>query len=284
MVIYGVCIVSKSGGLIFDYDHTVPKIETERTFSYPLGLKFVYENSRLLVSFGKRDDVKGMRYDIAVFRVTGAPNHGIRCSFTFRSILVCWKPFLFPAGHVLLAINGVPVSGRKLEDGKDALDVLDEAASYPLTLKFGRPKMTVNEKINLASMFYSIFALAPQLSPVPGSSGIKTLEADTFRLQCFQTITGIKFMAITDPTHAGLEPLLKKIYELYSDFALKNPFYSLDMPIRCELFDIHLQALLKQADRNCVNGIWPDNIICFKVNSNFLFILYTCFIHIIAFC
>ena len=25
---------------------------------------------------------------------------------------------------------------------------------------------------------------------------------------------------------------LRKIYELYSDFALKNPFYSLEMPIR----------------------------------------------------
>ena len=26
--------------------------------------------------------------------------------------------------------------------------------------------------------------------------------------------------------------LLKKLYEIYCDFALKNPFYSLDMPIR----------------------------------------------------
>ena len=25
---------------------------------------------------------------------------------------------------------------------------------------------------------------------------------------------------------------LKKCYEIYSDFALKNPFYSLEMPIR----------------------------------------------------
>ena len=25
---------------------------------------------------------------------------------------------------------------------------------------------------------------------------------------------------------------LRKVYELYADFALKNPFYSLEMPIR----------------------------------------------------
>lgn len=62
-------------------------------------------------------------------------------------------------------------------------------------------------------------------------------------------------MIITDPTHVGLEQLLKKIYELYADFALKNPFYSLEMPIRCELFDTNLQALLEQADKNGISSI-----------------------------
>ncbi|XP_027849632.1 trafficking protein particle complex subunit 4 [Aphis gossypii] len=217
MGIYGVYIVSKSGGLIFNYDYTVPKIETEQTFGYPLDLKLSCENNRLLVSFGQRDNIK--------------------------------------VGHVLLAINGVPVSGRKLEDGKDAIDMLNDATNYPLNLKFGRPKMTINEKIFLASMFYPLFAIASQLSPEPRSSGIETLEADTFKLQCFQTLTGVKFMVIADPTHVGLEQLLKKIYEIYADFALKNPFYSLEMPIRCELFDTNLQALLEQADKNGINSI-----------------------------
>ena len=39
-------------------------------------------------------------------------------------------------------------------------------------------------------------------------------------------------MVIADPKHAGQETLLKKLYEIYVDFALKNPFYSIDMPIR----------------------------------------------------
>jgi len=60
MGIYGVYIVSKSGGLIFNYDYTVPKIETEQTFSYPLDLKLSCENNRLLVSFGQRDNIKGI--------------------------------------------------------------------------------------------------------------------------------------------------------------------------------------------------------------------------------
>ena len=40
-----------------------------------------------------------------------------------------------------------------------------------------------------------------------------------------------------------------EIYELYADFALKNPFYSLEMPIRVDLFEEHLQVAFDQIER-----------------------------------
>lgn len=45
-----------------------------------------------------------------------------------------------------------------------------------------------------ASMFYSLFAIASQLSPELKSSGIEILEADTFKLHCFQTLTGMPLL------------------------------------------------------------------------------------------
>lgn len=45
-------------------------------------------------------------------------------------------------------------------------------------------------------------------------------------------------------SYAAVEPILRRIYEVYVDFALKNPFYTIDMPIRSEHFDRHLQATL----------------------------------------
>lgn len=84
----------------------------------------------------------------------------------------------------------MPVNGNTLEDGRIVKEVFENANEFPLTLKFARPKMTTNEKIFLASMFYPLFAIASQLSPEPKSSGIQVLEADTFKLQCFQTLTG----------------------------------------------------------------------------------------------
>lgn len=158
-------------------------------------------------------------------------------------------------GHVLVGVNGTQVNGSTLEDGRDVKTVLEAAENYPINLKFSRPKMTTNEKIFLASMFYPLFAIASQLSPEPKSSGIEVLEADTFTLHCFQTLTGVKFIVISETGFIGMDILLRKIYELYSDYALKNPFYSLEMPIRCELFDNKLQALLDLVEKTGTNNL-----------------------------
>lgn len=64
MVIYGIYIVSKSGGLIFNHDHFLPKIETEKTFSYPLDIKLQYENKKVIVEFGQRDGIQGSSHNI----------------------------------------------------------------------------------------------------------------------------------------------------------------------------------------------------------------------------
>lgn len=152
-------------------------------------------------------------------------------------------------GHAVLAINGVDVNGKYTADGKEVLEYLGNPANYPVSIRFGRPRLTSNEKLMLASMFHSLFAIGSQLSPEQGSSGIEMLETDTFKLHCFQTLTGIKFVVLADPRQAGIDSLLRKIYEIYSDFALKNPFYSLEMPIRCELFDQNLKVALEVAEK-----------------------------------
>ena len=76
-------------------------------------------------------------------------------------------------------------------------------------------------------------------------------ETDTFKLYCMQTVTGVKFLVVSDPKQMGIDQLLDKIYEFTKiyDFALKNPFYSLEMPIRADLFDQHLQVAIDQIER-----------------------------------
>lgn len=42
-----------------------------------------------------------------------------------------------------------------------------------------------------------------------------------------------------------LQAVAHRIYDLYTDYVLKNPFYEVEMPIKCELFDQHLLELVR---------------------------------------
>lgn len=56
---------------------------------------------------------------------------------------------------------------------------------------------------------HSLHAIASQLSPVPGCSGIDLLTADTFDLHCFQTLTGTKFLLVVDSGTPEIEEFLR---------------------------------------------------------------------------
>jgi hypothetical protein len=71
------------------------------------------------------------------------------------------------------------------------------------------------------------------------------LESETFRLRCFSTLTGTKFLLFTDPSQPNVDTMVHKIYELYADYVMKNPFYQTEMPVRCEAFDRRLGQYLR---------------------------------------
>ncbi len=53
-----------------------------------------------------------------------------------------------------------------------------------------------------------------------------------------------------EPGTPDVELALREIYVLYTDYALKNPFYELEMPIRCDLFVQSVDALIERMERN----------------------------------
>jgi hypothetical protein len=58
-------------------------------------------------------------------------------------------------------------------------------------------------------------------------------------------VSGTKFLLFTEPQQGGVEVVMRRIYELYADYVMKNPFYQLEMPVRCEAFDRHLLAYVR---------------------------------------
>ncbi|KAL8293062.1 hypothetical protein RQP46_000756 [Phenoliferia psychrophenolica] len=114
-------------------------------------------------------------------------------------------------------------------------------------------ELTSNEYLVLASTFHSIHAIASRISPVPGSSGVEVIEAETFKMTCLQSPTGTKFVLLTTPSHPSPDQVLRRVYETYADY-LKDPFYTTEMPIRSETFDTKLASVLKPKKRIAVIG------------------------------
>ena len=73
--------------------------------------------------------------------------------------------------------------------------------------------------------------------------GISEIVTDTFRLQCFQSFTGVKFVLVSEATHKDQDYCLKAVYDAYADHVAKNPFQELEMPIRSDLFDLQINKI-----------------------------------------
>jgi hypothetical protein len=125
------------------------------------------------------------------------------------------------------------------------------------------PKLQGNDYLRLAGTFHALHAITSKginIQPIdnnptksssnslPVNSGITSMVTSDFRLQCFQSLTGIKFLLIASPSYSfnALQSILQSIYSFYCDYVLKNPFYELEMPIRVEQFDQKLAAFINK--------------------------------------
>ena len=125
-----------------------------------------------------------------------------------------------------------------------ALLIINKAGGlvYNRTFNPSLSQLSGNDYLVLAGTFHGIHAISKQLSPVTlprNSTGIESLQASRFLMSCYQTPTGIKFLLFTEPAMdpAKVEEKMRRLYELYAEFVMRNPFYSLEMPIRSDKFE-----------------------------------------------
>jgi len=81
--------------------------------------------------------------------------------------------------------------------------------------------------------------------------GINRITTSSFSIQIKDTLTGLKLVLLVPPgfPDSSADELLNIIYTSYSDYVLKDPFYALDMPIRCSLFDKAVKQILAIGSR-----------------------------------
>ncbi|CAI4216368.1 unnamed protein product [Parascedosporium putredinis] len=137
-----------------------------------------------------------------------------------------------------------------------ALIIINKAGGLVYNKTFhegGLNQLTTNDYLVLAGTFHGPFK---EGAPPPGpngvasrpepSSGLEVLETENFRMQCFNTLTGTKFLLFSETTQANVDLTIRRIYELYCDYVMKNPFYQLEMPVRCDAFDRKLLSYIRE--------------------------------------
>lgn len=98
-------------------------------------------------------------------------------------------------------------------------------------------------------------------NPNTNRSGLQNIETALFDLYIFQSVSGLKFILITTPAAKDQIPrattskidlrsqvtlaneMFRQLYILYGDYVMKDPFYSLDMPIKSAFFDGRVRQL-----------------------------------------
>jgi hypothetical protein len=119
---------------------------------------------------------------------------------------------------------------------------------YHRALREDAPTLDANACLRLASVWHSLHAISRKVAPVTGCAGIESLECDTFDLYCFQAETGMKIFVTMTKGSADASGTLRRTHRAYCDYALKNPFYEVEMPVRCELFDVAIADIARSVN------------------------------------
>ena len=91
MAIFGVYIINRAGGLIYQYDHNMPKVEVEKTFSYPLELTLKIYDEKVVVAFGQRDGIKGKNVYFIILNTYKFAFIIITCSICIVLLRYSWS-------------------------------------------------------------------------------------------------------------------------------------------------------------------------------------------------
>ncbi|KAF7311377.1 Trafficking protein particle complex subunit [Mycena kentingensis (nom. inval.)] len=115
---------------------------------------------------------------------------------------------------------------------------------YQRNFADGLAQLTSNEYLVLAGTLHGIHAITSRLSPTGPSSGAQVIEGESFKMTILLTATATKFVLLTSLNENNADNVLQKVYEIYSDAVMKNPFHTPEMPIRSEGFDTRISALI----------------------------------------
>ncbi|XP_057301171.1 trafficking protein particle complex subunit 1-like [Hydractinia symbiolongicarpus] len=85
-------------------------------------------------------------------------------------------------------------------------------------------------------MLFSLKSFVTRMSPTDTKDCFVNYRTSTYKLNFFETPTGIKLILNTDLNVGKIDECLRTIYKIYVDYVVKNPLTELNEPIENEMF------------------------------------------------
>ncbi|KJE90220.1 trafficking protein particle complex 1 [Capsaspora owczarzaki ATCC 30864] len=129
------------------------------------------------------------------------------------------------------------------------LYIFDRSGTCVYYSEYHRPRkatLSQDEEFKLTyGMLHSIKSFVTRISPKPVREGLHYYKTSTYKLNYFETLTGLKIVLNTDPGVGDIHDLLQQIYsQIYVEYVVKNPLCTPGEKITSELFETRLNALI----------------------------------------
>mmetsp|Transcript_875 Transcript_875/g.1103 ORF Transcript_875/g.1103 Transcript_875/m.1103 type:complete len:141 (-) Transcript_875:3368-3790(-) len=115
--------------------------------------------------------------------------------------------------------------------------------------EWNRKKPSTNLEEEFKLMYGFIFQLklfCAKTSVESTDGGFHFYKTSAYKLHFYESASMVKFILLTDPNVGDMRELLKKFFEYYTTYVVKNPMYELNSKIdNCTLFIEHLDQEVK---------------------------------------
>eukprot|EP00743_Colponemidia_sp_Colp-15_P006321 GILK01006800.1.p1 GENE.GILK01006800.1~~GILK01006800.1.p1 ORF type:complete len:139 (-),score=6.21 GILK01006800.1:214-630(-) len=105
-------------------------------------------------------------------------------------------------------------------------------------------KNVIEDQKLVFGLLWSLKSFTQKIAPRPVNT-FNSFTTPTYKMHCFETGSGLKFILNTDPSVGDLKEDLRHLYSnVYVEYVSKNPLYSPNEPITCPAFSTNLRNYL----------------------------------------